>query len=255
MSSRGHVPGDIASLAGTLAGFLLAAGPAHVVERVQLVGAGLVAVEVAYQTADRGRLAAGPAWSDSGYVFTTEVGEPLRPATVSLAFERAVGRAKLPAIRLHDLRHVSATLALLAGVPVHVVSARLGHADPAITLRVYSHCLPTSQRDAAARIGAQIYGSWVVLSAESLPPRDQTGHSARGSERYSPAFTGHSALRPSSHALDFRSRLTTEPVTLGVTASGRPITKITNKNAAERTGKTTSARLRQFHRATAGARR
>ena len=165
MSSRGHVPGDIASLAGTLAGFLLAAGPAHVVERVQLVGAGLVAVEVAYQTADRGRLAAGPAWSDSGHVFTTEVGEPLRPATVSLAFERAVGRAKLPAIRLHDLRHVSATLALLAGVPVHVVSARLGHADPAITLRVYSHCLPTSQRDAAARIGAQIYGSWVVLSA------------------------------------------------------------------------------------------
>jgi len=148
-----------------LAGFLLAAGPAHVVERVQLVGAGLVAVEVAYQTADRGRLAAGPAWSDSGHVFTTEVGEPLRPATVSLAFERAVGRAKLPAIRLRDLRHVSATLALLAGVPVHVVSARLGHADPAITLRVYSHCLPTSQRDAAARIGAQIYGSWVVLSA------------------------------------------------------------------------------------------
>ena len=165
MSSPGPVPGDIASLAGTLAGFLLAAGPAHVVERVQLVGAGLVAVEVAYQTADRGRLAAGPAWSDSGHVFTTEVGEPLRPATVSLAFERAVGRAKLPAIRLHDLRHVSATLALLAGVPVHVVSARLGHADPAITLRVYSHCLPTSQRDAAARIGAQIYGSWVVLSA------------------------------------------------------------------------------------------
>ena len=111
------------------------------------------------------RLAAGPAWSDSGYLFTTEVGEPLRPATVSLAFERAVGRAKVPAIRLQDLRHVSATLALLAGVPVHVVSARLGHADPAITLRVYSHCLPTSQRDAAARIGAQIYGSWVVLSA------------------------------------------------------------------------------------------
>ena len=61
------------------------------------------------------RLAAGPAWSDSGYLFTTEVGEPLRPATVSLAFERAVGRAKLPAIRLHDLRHVSVTLALLAG--------------------------------------------------------------------------------------------------------------------------------------------
>src|SRR6476659_9097386 len=50
----GPVPGDIASLAGTLAAFLLAAGPAHVVEHVQLVGAGLVAVEVAYQPAHRG---------------------------------------------------------------------------------------------------------------------------------------------------------------------------------------------------------
>src|SRR6478609_10618171 len=62
---------------------------------------------------------------------------------------------------------------------------------------------------------------------------------------------GHS---PSTHhVVDFRSRLTTEPVTLGLTASGCRISKITSKNAAERTGKTTSARLRQLHRATAGA--
>ena len=46
----------------------------------------------------------------------------------------------LPHARLHDLRHLHATL-LLAGVPVHVVAARLGHADPAVTLRVYSHVL------------------------------------------------------------------------------------------------------------------
>ena len=43
--------------------------------------------------------------------------------------------------RLHDLRHLHATTLLLAGVPVHVVAARLGHADPAVTLRVYSHVL------------------------------------------------------------------------------------------------------------------
>src|ERR1700759_2420109 len=47
----------------------------------------------------------------------------------------------LPHIRLHDLRHLHATTLLLAGVPVHVVAARLGHADPAVTLRVYSHVL------------------------------------------------------------------------------------------------------------------
>ena len=129
------------------------------------MGAGLVAVEVAYQTADRGAAGRWTGLVRQRLRVHDRGGRAVAPATVSLAFERAVGRAKLPAIRLHDLRHVSATLALLAGVPVHVVSARLGHADPAITLRVYSHCLPTSQRDAAARIGAQIYGSWVVLSA------------------------------------------------------------------------------------------
>ena len=52
-----------------------------------------------------------------------------------------VRRSGLPASRLHDLRHLHATTLLLAGVPVHVVAARLGHADPAITLRVYAHVL------------------------------------------------------------------------------------------------------------------
>ena len=47
----------------------------------------------------------------------------------------------LPRARLHNLRHLHATTLLLAGVPVHVVAARLGHADPAVTLRVYSHVL------------------------------------------------------------------------------------------------------------------
>jgi integrase len=47
----------------------------------------------------------------------------------------------LPHARLHDLRHVQATLLLIAGVPVHVVADRLGHADPSITLRVYAHVI------------------------------------------------------------------------------------------------------------------
>jgi integrase len=51
--------------------------------------------------------------------------------------------------RLHDLRHLHATTLLLAGVPVHVVAARLGRADPAVTLRVYSHIL----REHAVSVG------------------------------------------------------------------------------------------------------
>jgi integrase len=55
----------------------------------------------------------------------------------------------LPHARLHDLRHVHATTLLLAGVPVHVVAARLGHADPSITLRVYAHVISDQLTEAA----------------------------------------------------------------------------------------------------------
>jgi integrase len=55
----------------------------------------------------------------------------------------------LPRARLHDLRHVHATTLLLAGVPVHVVAARLGHADPSITLRVYAHVISDQLTEAA----------------------------------------------------------------------------------------------------------
>ena len=57
--------------------------------------------------------------------------------------------ARSPTPGCHDLRHLHATTLLLAGVPVHVVAARLGHADPAVTLRVYSHVL----REHAASVG------------------------------------------------------------------------------------------------------
>ncbi len=49
----------------------------------------------------------------------------------------------------HALRHIHATTLLLSGVPVHVVAARLGHADPAITLRVYAHVIRTAEAAAA----------------------------------------------------------------------------------------------------------
>ncbi|MGW5688387.1 tyrosine-type recombinase/integrase [Nonomuraea sp. NPDC003754] len=57
--------------------------------------------------------------------------------------------AQLPHARLHDLRHIHATTLLLAGVPVHVVAARLGHADPSITLRVYAHVIRAAEASAA----------------------------------------------------------------------------------------------------------
>ena len=73
----------------------------------------------------------------------------LHPHVLSQPFERVTRDAELPRIRFHDLRHTHATLLLKAGVPLTVVSERLGHSTPAFTMTVYQHVLPGMQRDAA----------------------------------------------------------------------------------------------------------
>ena len=86
-------------------------------------------------------------------VFASPDGRPVHPHLLSQAFDRLVGRACVPRIRLHDLRHTHATLMLKAGVPIKVVSERLGHSTPAFTMTTYQHVLPGMQRDAAALFG------------------------------------------------------------------------------------------------------
>ena len=71
---------------------------------------------------------------------------------------KALGEERLPVIRLHDLRHTHATLLLADGVPVKVVSERLGHASATITLTVYQHVHPGMGREAADRFAALLEG-------------------------------------------------------------------------------------------------
>lgn len=104
------------------------------------------------------RLAAGSQWVDSASVFTDEFGRPLHPHAVFGYFERAARDSGLPLLNFHGLRHSHATVLLQAGVPVRVVAERLGHADPAMTLRVYQHVVPGMQRQAAARAADIIFG-------------------------------------------------------------------------------------------------
>lgn len=59
-----------------------------------------------------------------------------------------LARARLPRIRLHDLRHTAATLMLGKGVHPKIVSEMLGHSTVGITLDLYSHVTPTMQRQA-----------------------------------------------------------------------------------------------------------
>lgn len=95
-------------------------------------------------------------YTDLDLVFAREDGSPIHPDSLSQCFERAIKRAQLPRIRLHDLRHTHATLAMQAGVPIKVISERLGHESPSFTMKQYAHVLPTMQAEAASLIASVV---------------------------------------------------------------------------------------------------
>jgi hypothetical protein len=71
---------------------------------------------------------------------------------------RMIEKSKLPRIRLHDLRHIFATIGLSKNIHPKVMSEMLGHSKIALTLDVYSHALPSLQADAADKIAEALTG-------------------------------------------------------------------------------------------------
>jgi integrase len=100
-------------------------------------------------------LACGVGLADDAYVFSRDPNgrRPWVPNDVTKGFIRVRNSAGLSKVRLHDLRHFTATRLLAAGVPVRTVSGRLGHANAATTLGVYAHFVEESDRDAADKLG------------------------------------------------------------------------------------------------------
>jgi len=85
-----------------------------------------------------------------GLIFRTKTGGPLDPPTVrNDHFYPLLEKLELPRIRLHDLRHLHATLLLAQGIDIATVSARLGHSSKAFTLSVYTHAMAAGQEQAA----------------------------------------------------------------------------------------------------------
>jgi integrase len=109
------------------------------------------------------RLLLGEAYEDHGLVFPRPDGRPFHPEAFSKTFDRRVLAAHssggLPIIRLHDLRHTWATLALKKRVDVKVVSERLGHSSPVITWTIYQHVVKGMQSDAAEAVADAIFGA------------------------------------------------------------------------------------------------
>lgn len=112
------------------------------------------------------RLLMGEGYREGDFVFALPDGRPIHPENFSQAFNRAVARNDVTRVRLHDLRHTWATLALGAGVDVKVVSERLGHSSTTITRDTYQHVTPAMASDAAERVAGLIFGS---RSAQSVP--------------------------------------------------------------------------------------
>lgn len=102
---------------------------------------------------DRRRKAVG----DHAYVFTTLNGAPLSLNAISSRFRELVTASGLPKIRMHDLRHTHASHLIEAGASVKAVQERLGHSDVIVTLNLYSHVLPTTQRKAIDKLN-RFYG-------------------------------------------------------------------------------------------------
>jgi integrase len=86
-----------------------------------------------------------------------QLGRGWYPDSISERFDRLVGAAGLPRIRLHDTRHTAATLMLSGGTPVPVVAAILGD-DPAVVLRTYAHAIPSDVDAAGAALSAALLG-------------------------------------------------------------------------------------------------
>jgi integrase len=95
----------------------------------------------------------------SELVFTDAEGEPLDPTFVSRHFDRLVKKHGLPRIRLHDLRHTSASIGLASGETLLEVSRRLGHSSISVTADIYSHIAPLVASESAERLAAVVYGS------------------------------------------------------------------------------------------------
>ncbi len=119
--------------------------------------AATVAALRAHRKSQAERQLAAAQWADTGLIFSTGAGKPINPRHVLRSFAAIVKRAGVPRISIHDLRHTHATLLLRDGVPVKVVSERLGHSQASITLDVYAHVMDDMQEQAVDSIGAALF--------------------------------------------------------------------------------------------------
>lgn len=123
-------------------------------QRTLKLGAKLIAALRWHQTRQEAECAAmGDKWKASEYVFVSvTTGGPLNPGVFYDAFKKAVKNAEIGSFRLHDLRHSCASFLAAQGYSRKQVQEILGHANPQITERLYTHLFPDTLADVGDRV-------------------------------------------------------------------------------------------------------
>ncbi|WP_306487746.1 tyrosine-type recombinase/integrase [Agathobaculum sp.] len=119
-------------------------------QRVMKVSDEAIEMLRVFRTAQRkDRLRLGDQWQDSGRIFTTWNGTPIRPDTITGWFHKFIAKSGLPPIHVHSLRHTNASLLIAAGTNLQTVAKRLGHANTTTTSKIYSHAIKSADEAAA----------------------------------------------------------------------------------------------------------
>ncbi|MFT9477445.1 tyrosine-type recombinase/integrase [Streptomyces sp. Mo3] len=113
-------------------------------------------LELHREEQERDRVRAAQEWRETGYVFTSPVGEPLVPSTDYDVWKRLLVDAEVRDGRLHDARHTAATVLLILGVPERVVMQIMGWSSTAMAAR-YQHVTDGILSDVAERVGGLIW--------------------------------------------------------------------------------------------------
>lgn len=96
----------------------------------------------------------GRAWQDTGLIFSTRTGRPIEPRNLVRSFQRICSAHGLRVIKVHHLRHTTATLLKNLGVPARDAQLILGHSRLAVTQEIYTHEDRQAQHDALTKISA-----------------------------------------------------------------------------------------------------
>jgi hypothetical protein len=127
-------------------------------------------------------------------VFTNLNGDPMAPDRLSRTFKKLATLAGLPPIRLHDLRHGAATLALAAGADLRTVQDQMGHSSIVLTADTYISVLPEVARAAAEKVAALILRAGRLVPGTKRRRRRRCRQRAR--PRTSQAHPGRQIGRP-----------------------------------------------------------